>query len=174
MTVDRLGEAFPSPRNQALANILRATPLCRGVCRRWAAVVENKARVTSRFGASLREANMPEPVAIDPHHRFRGGAYKAGAGAEAGRFRSSSAAARGGGGAVAFGCLRALRAGRSCDPSRSGQTKQVASHTIHVLAPGTVECDIVDFLEEAPAPARGFLWTHWVSRGQRSAARSIG
>ena len=29
--------------------------------------------------------------------------------------------------AVVFGCLRALRAGRSCDPSRSGQTKQVAS-----------------------------------------------
>ena len=30
-------------------------------------------------------------------------------------------------GAVVFDCLRALRAGRSCDPSRSGQTKQVAS-----------------------------------------------
>lgn len=34
MTVDRLGELGVSfPRNQALANILRATPLCRGVCR---------------------------------------------------------------------------------------------------------------------------------------------
>ncbi len=49
MTVDRLGELGVSfPRNQALANILRATPYAEGLPR-WAAW-RTRARVTSRFG----------------------------------------------------------------------------------------------------------------------------
>ena len=50
MTVDRLGELGVSfPRNQALANILRATPMPR-VLPRWAAWWRTRAQVTSRVG----------------------------------------------------------------------------------------------------------------------------
>ena len=128
MTVDRLGELGVSfPRNQALANILRATPYAEGFAE-VGSVVENKGTGYFQIRSSLREANMPEPVAIDHITAFEVALYKAGAGAEAGRF-GFGLGERGGGvaGAVVFDCLRALRVGRSCDPSRSGQTKQVAS-----------------------------------------------
>lgn len=86
MTVDRLGELGVSfPRNQALANILRATPYAEGFAE-VGSVVENKGTGYFQIRASLREANMPEPVAIDHITAFEVALYKAGAGAEAGRF----------------------------------------------------------------------------------------
>ncbi|MFR5093425.1 MAG: ATP-binding protein [Adlercreutzia equolifaciens] len=74
MTVDRLGELGVSfPRNQALANILRATPYAEGFAE-VGSVVENKGTGYFQIRASLREANMPEPVAsltTSPLSRWR-------------------------------------------------------------------------------------------------------
>ena len=98
MTVDRLGETGVSfPRNQTLANILRATSYAEGFAE-VGSVVENKGTGYFQIRASLREVNMPEPVAIDHITAFEVALYKAGAGAEAGRFGFGSRRARGGGG----------------------------------------------------------------------------
>ena len=75
MTVDRLGELGVSfPRNQALANILRVTPYAEGFAE-VGSVVENKGTGYFQIRASLREANMPEPVAIDHITAFEAVSY---------------------------------------------------------------------------------------------------
>lgn len=46
-------------------------------------------------------------------------------------------------------------------------------HTIHVLAPGTVECDIVDFLEEAPAPVSSRILMDALGKSKATISRAL-
>lgn len=150
MTVDRLGELGVSfPRNQALANILRTTPYAEGFAE-VGSVVENKGTGYFQIRASLREAHMPDPVAIDHITAFEVALYRTGANSETGRYGFSERAWSSG------------RSGaRSIENAAGGKIVRSVTewsdetghfHTIHVLAPGTVECDIVDFMEESPNP----------------------
>ena len=46
-------------------------------------------------------------------------------------------------------------------------------HTIHVLAPGTVECDIVDFLEEAPTPVSSRILMDALGKSKATISRAL-
>ena len=155
MTVDRLGELGVSfPRNQALANILRATPYAEGF-------------------ASLREANMPEPVAIDHITAFEVALYKAGAGAEAGRFGFGLGERAGGGGRGGVRLPEGAAGGKIVRSVTEWSDETGRFHTIHVLAPGTVECDIVDFLEEAPAPVSSRILMDALGKSKATISRAL-
>lgn len=150
MTVDRLGELGVSfPRNQALANILRATPYAEGFAE-VGSVVENKGTGYFQIRASMREARMPEPVAIDHITAFEVALYKAGAGSEAGRYGFGERAGSDGRGGVRQ--PEGVAGGKIVRSVTEWSNETGRFHTIHVLAPGTVECDIVDFLEESSDP----------------------
>ena len=172
MTVDRLGELGVSfPRNQALANILRATPYAEGFAE-VGSVVENKGTGYFQIRASLREANMPEPVAIDHITAFEVALYKAGAGAEAGRFGFGLGERAGGGGRGGVRLPEGAAGGKIVRSVTEWSDETGRFHTIHVLAPGTVECDIVDFLEEAPAPVSSRILMDALGKSKATISRA--
>ena len=173
MTVDRLGELGVSfPRNQALANILRATPYAEGFAE-VGSVVENKGTGYFQIRASLREANMPEPVAIDHITAFEVALYKAGAGAEAGRFGFGFGGRAGGGGRGGVRLPEGAAGGKIVRSVTEWSDETGRFHTIHVLAPGTVECDIVDFLEEAPAPVSSRILMDALGKSKATISRAL-
>lgn len=173
MTVDRLGELGVSfPRNQALANILRATPYAEGFAE-VGSVVENKGTGYFQIRASLREANMPEPVAIDHITAFEVALYKAGAGAEAGRFGFGLGERAGGGGRGGVRLPEGAAGGKIVRSVTEWSDETGRFHTIHVLAPGTVECDIVDFLEEAPAPVSSRILMDALGKSKATISRAL-
>ena len=173
MTVDRLGELGVSfPRNQALANILRATPYAEGFAE-VGSVVENKGTGYFQIRASLREANMPEPVAIDHITAFEVALYKAGAGAEAGRFGFGLGERAGGGGRGGVRLPEGAAGGKIVRSVTEWSDETGRFHTIHVLAPGTVECDIVDFLEEASAPVSSRILMDALGKSKATISRAL-
>lgn len=173
MTVDRLGELGVSfPRNQALANILRATYYAEGFAE-VGSVVENKGTGYFQIRASLREANMPEPVAIDHITAFEVALYKAGAGAEAGRFGFGLGERAGGGGRGGVRLPEGAAGGKIVRSVTEWSDETGRFHTIHVLAPGTVECDIVDFLEEAPAPVSSRILMDALGKSKATISRAL-
>lgn len=173
MTVDRLGELGVSfPRNQALANILRVTPYAEGFAE-VGSVVENKGTGYFQIRASLREANMPEPVAIDHITAFEVALYEAGAGAEAGWFGFGLGERAGGGGRGGVRLPEGAAGGKIVRSVTEWSDETGRFHTIHVLAPGTVECDIVDFLEEAPAPVSSRILMDALGKSKATISRAL-
>lgn len=173
MTVDRLGELGVSfPRNQALANILRVTPYAEGFAE-VGSVVENKGTGYFQIRASLREANMPEPVAIDHITAFEVALYKAGAGAEAGWFGFGLGERAGGGGRGGVRLPEGAAGGKIVRSVTEWSDETGRFHTIHVLAPGTVECDIVDFLEEASAPVSSRILMDALGKSKATISRAL-
>lgn len=171
MTVDRLGELGVSfPRNQALANILRATPYAEGFAE-VGSVVENKGTGYFQIRASLREAHMPDPVAIDHITAFEVALYKADTDSEAGRYGFGGRA--GGGRRSSVGTVGSATGGKIARSITEWSDETGRFHTIHMLAPGTVECDIVDFLEESTDPVSSRVLIEALGKSKATIARAL-
>lgn len=136
-------------------------------------MVENKGTGYFQIRASLREANMPEPVAIDHITAFEVALYKAGAGAEAGRFGFGLGERAGGGGRGGVRLPEGAAGGKIVRSVTEWSDETGRFHTIHVLAPGTVECDIVDFLEEAPAPVSSRILMDALGKSKATISRAL-
>lgn len=171
MTVDRLGELGVSfPRNQVLANILRATSYAEGFVE-VGSVVENKGTGYFQIRASLREAHMPDPVAADHITAFEVILYKANVDSEAGRYGFGRRAD--GGRRSGVRAAGNATGGKIVRSVTEWSDETGCFHTIHVLAPGTVECDIVDFLEESPDPVSSRVLIEALGKSKATISRAL-
>lgn len=167
MTVGRLGELGVSfPRNQALANILSATPYAEGYAEA-GSVVENKGTGFFQIRASLREASLPEPVATDHIVAFELAFYKNQRDAEEDRYGFSNQAMSD----------RGVRS-ETTDPIVRSVTEWSDAtgqfHTIHIVAPGTVDCDIVEFMSREPRPVSSRALMEALGKSKATISRALG
>ena len=155
MTVDRLGELGVSfPRNQALANILRTTPYAAGFTES-GSVVESKGTGYFQIRASLHEARMPDPVAVDHITAFVLELYKEDREAAAGRYGFAGAVA----GEASTRLAAAGPRGAVVRSVTEWSARTGRPHTIHLVAPGTIDCDIIEFMsgEEGPVSSKALM-----------------
>ena len=171
MTVERLGELGVSfPRHQALANILRATPYAEGFVEA-GSVVENRGTGYFQICASLREAHMPDPVATDHITAFVLELYRAGVGARASRYGFGGRESGVGGSAV--GPAAVPTKGRIARSVTEWSDETGHFHTIHILAPGTVECDIIDFMKEEEKPVTSHALMDALGKSKATISRAL-
>lgn len=169
MTVERLGELGVSfPRNQALANILKTTPYAEG-CAETGSVVENKGTGYFQICGSMRKAGLPDPDPRDYITAFVLNLYKAGANPQASRARQRYSE---GEGRIQAGRKegsdRIVRSVTEWVPGASGPT------TIHIVNPGTVDYDIVEFLAESDRPVRSSALMAALGKSRATISRALG
>lgn len=169
MTVDRLGELGVSfPRNQALASILRTTPYATGFAES-GSVVENKGTGYFQIRASMREAHMPDPVAMDHITAFVLELYKEGGDAAAGRYGFAGADAGGTRGRFA----NAESAGPVVRSVAEWSERTGRFHTIHLVAPGTIDCDIIEFMSEEERPVSSKALMEALGKSKATISRAL-
>ena len=177
MTVDRLGELGVSePRNPVLAKMLGEVEYASGYAEQ-GTVVENKGTGYFHMRQVMRKAGHPDPVPQDHLLVFVLNLYKKGAESEA---RWAAAGGLPEGDRQQARERKLLERYRDPDPARrivrtvtewpEGADRPI---TMHIVAPGTVDCDIIEFLEEAEMPVGSQRLIEALGKSKATVSRAL-
>lgn len=173
MTVERLGELGASfSRNAVLSRVLESTSYLAGFAEQ-GKVVENKGTGYFQMCASLQKAGHPAPVPRDYISVFVVDLYRKGVAADV-RWESSSPLPR-----SESPLQRAMRKAEQRHPERIVRTvtdfarESGDTVTIHVVESGSVEFDIVSFMDAADEPVKSVQLIESLGRSKATISRAL-
>lgn len=173
ITVDRLGELGVSfARNQVLSRLLESTLYPSGFAEQ-GKVVENKGTGYFQIQSSLRKAGHPDPVPRDYINVFVLDLYRKGASEEV-RWESASPLPR-----PESPLQRAMKKAAVKKPERVARTivapaaRGERSVTMHIVESGSLEYDIVSFLDEADEPVKSSQLIESLGKSKATISRAL-